>query len=170
MWVAKNVYFPCRKTNIWYVCRLTAIYFWHYGTIILLAKLRKRETAAKKLQKKKLRKNLRGATLQEFELVQITDPAIQAALDRMARQKNPVVPANHECQPGGRRAFDVIEDLQKVTRQAEVLLGSAVVRVCSRRAPGAAPGTNRWPGNRCFPARTLARHHRASTQLAPRAC
>ncbi len=43
--------------------------------------------------KKKSRKNFRGATLQEFEMVPITDPAIQAALDRMARQKNPVVPA-----------------------------------------------------------------------------
>ena len=39
-----------------FATRLTAIYFWHCGTIILLAKLRKRETATKKLRKKKLRK------------------------------------------------------------------------------------------------------------------
>jgi hypothetical protein len=43
--------------------------------------------------KRKARKTLRGPTLQEFELVPITDPAIQAALDRMSRQAKPVVPA-----------------------------------------------------------------------------
>ncbi len=43
--------------------------------------------------KKKSRKDLRKGILQKGVIVPITDPAIQAALDRMARQKNPVVPA-----------------------------------------------------------------------------
>jgi hypothetical protein len=43
--------------------------------------------------KKKPRKTLRGPTLHECELVPITDPAIQAALDRMAKQAKPIVPA-----------------------------------------------------------------------------
>jgi hypothetical protein len=43
--------------------------------------------------KKKSPKTLRKPTLVEFEMVPTTDPAIQAALDRMRRQKKPVVPA-----------------------------------------------------------------------------
>jgi len=43
--------------------------------------------------KKKSPKTSRKPTLQECEMVPITDPAIQAALDRMRRMKKPVVPA-----------------------------------------------------------------------------
>jgi len=42
--------------------------------------------------KKKSRKSLLKPTLQRFELVPITDPAIQAALDELARQEKPVIP------------------------------------------------------------------------------
>jgi hypothetical protein len=43
--------------------------------------------------KKKSPMTLRKPTLHECELVPITDPAIQAALDRMAKQTKPIVPA-----------------------------------------------------------------------------
>jgi hypothetical protein len=43
--------------------------------------------------KKKSGQTSRKPTLHESELVPITDPAIQAALDRLARQKKRVVPA-----------------------------------------------------------------------------
>jgi hypothetical protein len=43
--------------------------------------------------KKKPPKTSLKSTLQESELVPITDPAIQAALDRMRKQAKPVVPA-----------------------------------------------------------------------------
>lgn len=42
--------------------------------------------------KKKAPKNSRKPTLHKSVLVPITDPAIQAAIDQMARMENPVVP------------------------------------------------------------------------------
>jgi hypothetical protein len=54
--------------------------------------------------KKKVQKKMRGPTLQEFELVPVTDPAELAALDRRCRAAEKATAAT-ERKTGKRKSF-----------------------------------------------------------------